>query len=76
MWPGARADEFHDLAGLVDLAVASGFRPVWIETANSDERDDFESGYQSDVEEWLAVHSDLRRPRRHVSVWTGTGRVG
>ncbi|BAC68336.1 SAM-dependent methyltransferase [Streptomyces avermitilis] len=76
MWPGARAEEFHDLAGLVDLAVASGFRPAWIETASSDEWDEFESGYQSDVEEWLAAHSDhplaaetRERVDRHRASW-------
>lgn len=58
MWPDARADECHDLAGLVDLAVASGFRPAWIETANSDEWEEFESGYQCDAEEWLATHRE------------------
>lgn len=58
MWPDASASEFHDLADLVDLAIATGFRPGWIETANSDEWDDFESAYQSDVEEWLAAHPD------------------
>jgi SAM-dependent methyltransferase len=56
MWPGARADELPDLPGLVDLAVAAGFRPSWIETASTAEWEDFESGYQSDVEDWLAAH--------------------
>ncbi|WP_435178492.1 SAM-dependent methyltransferase [Actinacidiphila sp. bgisy145] len=56
MWPGASAGELPDLAGLVDLAVAAGFRPSWIETANADEWDAFESGYQSDTEDWLAAH--------------------
>ncbi|MFG2308716.1 SAM-dependent methyltransferase [Streptomyces sp. NPDC048566] len=76
MWPGARADEFHELAGLVDLAVAAGFRPVWIESANSDEWDDFESGYQADLEEWLAAHAGhpsaaetRERVDRHRSSW-------
>jgi SAM-dependent methyltransferase len=58
MWPDASSSEFHDLAGLVDLAVTAGFRPVWIETASDDEWDQFESAYQSDVEEWLAAHAD------------------
>ncbi|MGW7296446.1 SAM-dependent methyltransferase [Streptomyces sp. NPDC054829] len=58
MWPDASASEFHDLAGLVDLAVAAGFRPAWIETANNDEWEEFESAYQADVEEWLAAHPD------------------
>jgi SAM-dependent methyltransferase len=58
MWPGASAAELRDLPGLVDLAVEAGFRPSWIETASQQEWDDFESGYQSDVEEWLASHGD------------------
>ncbi|MFC5908145.1 SAM-dependent methyltransferase [Streptacidiphilus monticola] len=56
MWPGASAAELHDLAGLTDLAVAAGFRTSWIETASPEEWEEFESGYQSDVEEWLAAH--------------------
>ncbi|MFK0294650.1 SAM-dependent methyltransferase [Streptomyces sp. NPDC090442] len=58
MWPDASRTEFHDLAGLVDLAVAAGFRPAWIETASDDEWEAFESSYQADVEEWLAAHPD------------------
>ncbi len=76
MWPGARVEEHHDLAGLVDLAVAAGFRPAWIETASGDEWEEFESGYQSDVEEWLATHRDhplaeetRERVDRHRRSW-------
>jgi len=76
MWPDASASEFHDLAGLVDLAIDAGFRPAWIETANHDEWEEFESGYQSDVEEWLAVnpgHPLAKETRdrvdRHRSTW-------
>lgn len=58
MWPGTTAGEFGDLAGLVDLAVAAGFRPAWTETATLEEWEDFESGYQCDEEEWLATHGD------------------
>jgi SAM-dependent methyltransferase len=57
MWPDAHAGEYHDLAGLVGVATAAGFRPEWIETANADEWDEFESGYLSDVEEWLVARS-------------------
>jgi SAM-dependent methyltransferase len=42
-----------DLARLVDLAIAPGFRPLKIETANQDESDAFESGYLADWEHWL-----------------------
>ncbi|MFJ4717042.1 SAM-dependent methyltransferase [Streptomyces sp. NPDC088785] len=76
MWPDARADEYDGLAGLVDRAVAAGFRPVWIETANRDEWETFESGYQSDQEVWLAGHPDhplaeetREKLDRHRSSW-------
>lgn len=76
MWPDAYPTEFHDLPDLVDLAIAEGFRPAWIETANVDEWDDFESAYQSDVEEWLAAHPDhplaeetRNRVDRHRAQW-------
>ncbi|WP_031509312.1 SAM-dependent methyltransferase [Streptomyces megasporus] len=76
MWPGASADDHPDLAGLVDTAVAAGFRPEWIETANEDEWEEFESGYLADVEEWLAVHPDhplaaetRERADRHRAAW-------
>jgi cyclopropane fatty-acyl-phospholipid synthase-like methyltransferase len=55
-WPGATATDHVDLATLVDLAVAAGFRPSWIETATREEWDDFESGYQSAAEDWLAAN--------------------
>jgi SAM-dependent methyltransferase len=58
MWPGTSATDFCDLASLVDLAVAAGFRPAWIETATLGEWEDFESGYQCDEQEWLASHGD------------------
>jgi SAM-dependent methyltransferase len=76
MWPGASAAELPGLAGLVDLAVAAGFRPAWIETANHDEWEHFESAYQADVEEWLAAHPDhplaeetRARVDRHRGMW-------
>lgn len=55
-WPGAAATDHTDLATLADTAVAAGFRPVWIETADRAEWDDFESAYQSAAEVWLATH--------------------
>ncbi|MFE6620679.1 SAM-dependent methyltransferase [Streptomyces sp. NPDC008086] len=54
MWPGAAATDHHDLATLLDLAVAAGFRPEWTETASLDEWEEFESAYQADAEVWLA----------------------
>ncbi|MEO3762766.1 class I SAM-dependent methyltransferase [Streptomyces sp. B8F3] len=76
MWPDASPGEHHDLADLVDLAVTAGFRPAWIETAGKDEWEDFESAYQSDVEEWLAAHPEhplaketRDRADRHRDMW-------
>ena len=76
MWPGTTAEEYGDLPGLVDLAIAAGFRPAWTETATLEEWEDFESGYQCDEEEWLAAHGDhpkaaeLReRVEQHRSYW-------
>lgn len=76
MWPEARADEYYDLATLVDLAVAAGFRPEWVETANADEWEEFEAGYQADTEVWLAGHGDhplaaetRERLDRHRAQW-------
>jgi SAM-dependent methyltransferase len=50
---GATPDELFDLAGLVERTVASGFRPLDIQTANEDEWNAFESGYLRDWESWL-----------------------
>ncbi|GHH05152.1 SAM-dependent methyltransferase [Streptomyces lanatus] len=58
MWPNAAATDHHDLATLLDLTVAAGFRPEWTETASLDEWEEFESAYQADVEVWLAQHPD------------------
>ncbi|MBW5424985.1 methyltransferase domain-containing protein [Streptomyces sp. BG9H] len=58
MWPGARADEYLSLGDLVDAAIDAGFRPLWVETASEEEWEEFESGYRSGVEEWLAAHPD------------------
>lgn len=45
-----------DLAGLVDVAMDAGFRPLYVETANRDEWEAFESGYLADDEQWLLTH--------------------
>jgi SAM-dependent methyltransferase len=50
---GMEPASLPDLAGLVDLALSPGFRPLKIETANQDEWDAFESGYLADWEHWL-----------------------
>ncbi|MFE6282750.1 SAM-dependent methyltransferase [Streptomyces sp. NPDC057877] len=76
MWPGASVADHPDLATLLDLAVAAGFRPEWTETANADEWEEFESAYQADTEVWLAGHGDhplatVTRERldRHRAQW-------
>ncbi|MFJ9926923.1 MULTISPECIES: SAM-dependent methyltransferase [Streptomyces] len=76
MWPGAAAGDHHDLATLLDLAVAAGFRPEWTETASREEWEEFESGYQADLEVWLAAHPDhpsaaetRARLDRHRAQW-------
>jgi SAM-dependent methyltransferase len=57
MTPGS----LPDLAGLVDLAIEAGFRPLATQTATRDEWEQFESGYLADWEEWLLRHgSDPR----------------
>ncbi|MGW7254682.1 SAM-dependent methyltransferase [Streptomyces sp. NPDC054834] len=76
MWPGASGEDHHSLARLVDLAVAAGFRPEWIETASPAEWEEFESAYQADTEVWLAGHPDhplaaetRERLDRHRAQW-------
>ncbi len=58
MWPGISADDCGDLAGLVDQAVAAGFRPLRIETVTRGEWEEFESGLAADTEEWLLTHTE------------------
>ncbi|WP_067972945.1 SAM-dependent methyltransferase [Nocardiopsis trehalosi] len=58
MWPGATADELPATADVVDAALDAGFRPAWIESANGDEWDAFESGYLSDWERRAAACAD------------------
>jgi ubiquinone/menaquinone biosynthesis C-methylase UbiE len=53
MTPGS----LSHLDGLVDTTIAAGFRPLSVQTANTDEWNDFESGYLADYETWL-----LRNP--------------
>jgi SAM-dependent methyltransferase len=76
MWSGMSAGDHFDLAGLVEHAVAAGFRPEWIETASLEEWDDFESGVGADVEEWLTGHPGhpeaaevLRKADERLRIW-------
>jgi len=56
MWPGVSRDDFTDIAGLTDQAIALGFRPLRIESVTRGEWEDFESGIAADREEWLLAH--------------------
>jgi SAM-dependent methyltransferase len=85
MWPGITAEDHYDLAGQVDQAISSGFRPEWIEAATLEEWDDFESGVGAVVEEWLAGHPDhpraaeiRRKADDRLSIWLrgSRGRLG
>ena len=58
MWPGITADDCTDVAGLVDQAIAAGFRPLRIETATRNEWEEFESRLAADAEEWLLSNVD------------------
>ncbi len=74
MWPGAAVSDHHSLADLLDLAVAAGFRPEWTETANRDEWEEFESGYQADAEVWLARnpgHPSAKETRERLDTHRG-----
>ncbi|WP_170211992.1 SAM-dependent methyltransferase [Saccharothrix australiensis] len=51
-------DEFEPLDGLVDLALAAGFRLLNLTTATSDEWDSFESRWCASRERWLLEHPD------------------
>ncbi len=55
---GMEPTSLPDLAGLVDLAIDAGFRPLQIQTANRDEWEEFESGYLADWEAWLVRYGD------------------
>ena len=55
---GMRPTSLHDLAGLVDLTIAAGYRPLFIQTANRDEWEQFEAGYLADWETWLVQYGD------------------
>lgn len=54
----ATVDEFESLAGLVDLAIDCGFRPLSVSVANTDEWDSFESRFCAGRERWLFEHPD------------------
>jgi SAM-dependent methyltransferase len=76
MWEGTTAKDWTDLAGLVDLAIAAGLRPLRVEAVERSEWDDFESGFLADMESWLVEHpgdpraSEIRaRADAHRGYW-------
>lgn len=58
MWPDMTADALPTLPDLVDQAIASGFRPLRIETSTAAEWEEFESGIAEGAEEWLLANGD------------------
>lgn len=56
MWPGISRDDYTDIAGLTDLAIVAGFRPLRIESVTRGEWEEFESGLAADREQWLLAH--------------------
>ncbi len=58
---GLTPESLTDLAGLVDAAIGAGFRPLFVQTANQDEWEHFESGFLADWEEWLHSYGDTDR---------------
>jgi hypothetical protein len=54
----ARPDDFTTVAGLVDLCLDCGYRPLAVATATLDEWDAFESRYCAGRERWLAQSPD------------------
>jgi SAM-dependent methyltransferase len=57
-----RLDELISLADLIELAVQHGFMPATYHEANTDEWDEFESGYSARYAWWLAAHDDQDDP--------------
>ena len=55
---GAQPDDFTTLAGLVDLCLQCGYRPLALSTATLNEWDEFESRYCAGRERWLMQNSD------------------
>ena len=49
-------DELVPLAGLIDLAVACGYRVLAVSSASLDEWDSFESRWCGGIERWLLEH--------------------
>lgn len=54
----AEPDELTTLAGLVELTLDAGYRPLDICTANTDEWDSFESRWCAGRERWLLEHPE------------------
>lgn len=55
---GADESDCPDLAGLVDMAIAAGYRPLDVSSATQREWDRFESLWCAGRERWLLAHPD------------------
>jgi hypothetical protein len=54
---GGRLDEMVSMAELVEIAVDAGFMPMAVHEADTQEWDDFESGYSACYARWLVEHA-------------------
>ncbi|MGH3490008.1 MAG: hypothetical protein ACRDP8_19130 [Actinopolymorphaceae bacterium] len=84
---GMEPNSLHDLASLVDLAIATGFRPLSIQTASRGEWEQFESGFALTVTDhdqplcvarkWHDVSSAVDRPRsaRYPAIISARGMI-
>jgi hypothetical protein len=58
MWPETSLGDWFSLPEFVDAAVATGFRPLRVESVEQSEWDDFESQFLADREVWLLANPD------------------
>ncbi|MBO3732235.1 SAM-dependent methyltransferase [Glycomyces niveus] len=58
MWPETSLGDWFSLPEFVDAAVATGFRPLRVESVEQSEWDDFESQFLADKEVWLLGNPD------------------
>jgi SAM-dependent methyltransferase len=56
MWPDTSVADWLLLPDLVEVAVATGFRPLRVESVEQSEWDDFESQFLADKEVWLLAN--------------------
>lgn len=59
-------EEYGSVSELVDLAMAHGYRLLWLSQANQDEWDEFESGHAYARERWLLAHPEDEEVRERA----------